>query len=189
MSSDEELVRSAQGGDRSAFEELVRRTTRLVYARIYLEVGDRHRAEDLVQEAFMTAWRSIGQVTEPSGFRSWLLAVAQTVAIDHYRYEGRKRRAAPPREDSHVLDRTAGAEPGPEESMARDEERARVRAILQSLPEEYRMAMTLRYIDGEDYESIGMQLGLSNGSLRGKLNRGMQMLKDAVRRVMSAKGE
>jgi RNA polymerase sigma-70 factor (ECF subfamily) len=184
MSSDEELVRSAQTGDRSAFEELVRRTTRLVYARVYLEVGDRHRAEDLVQEVFMTAWRSIGQVTEPAGFRSWLLAVAQSVAIDHFRFEGRKRRAAPPREDSHVLDRTAGGGPGPEESMAREEDRARVRAILQSLPEEYRLAMTLRYIDGEDYETIGMQMGLSNGSLRGKLNRGMQLLKEAVKRTL-----
>ncbi len=183
MASDEDLVKSAQAGDVSAFEELVRRTTRLVYARLYLEVGDRHKAEDLVQETFLRAFRAVGQVTEPKGFRSWLMTVAQTVALDHFRHEGRQRRAAPPREDAHVLDRTAGAGPEPAESMERQESREKVRAVLQSLPEDYRLAMTLRYIDGEDYETISMQLGLTNGALRGRLNRGMQMLKDAVQRL------
>src|SRR5689334_12026605 len=55
--SDEALVIRSRGGDRAAFEELVRRTARLVYARAYLETGDVHRAEDLVQETFLIAWR------------------------------------------------------------------------------------------------------------------------------------
>jgi DNA-directed RNA polymerase specialized sigma24 family protein len=55
--------------------------------------------------------------------------------------------------------------------------RQRVLAVLRSLPEEYRLPLTLRYIGGEDYESIGMQLGLTNGSLRGLLHRGLKMLR------------
>ena len=59
------LVRRAREGDVPAFEELVRRTTRLVYSRLYLETGDPHQAEDLVQETYLRAYRSIRQVTEP----------------------------------------------------------------------------------------------------------------------------
>src|SRR5688572_24500025 len=96
--TDELLVRRSQAGERAAFEQLVRRTARLVYARVYLDTADRHRAEDLVQETFLIAWRRIGQVTEPAGFRTWLLTVARTVAADARRHDARKkRRAATPR--------------------------------------------------------------------------------------------
>jgi RNA polymerase sigma-70 factor (ECF subfamily) len=82
--SDEEvrLVRRSQAGDRAAFEQLVRRTARLVYARAFMDVADRDRAEDVVQETFLLAWRRIGQVTEPAGFRAWLTTVTRTVAAD-----------------------------------------------------------------------------------------------------------
>ncbi len=53
------LVRKAQAGDRPAFEELVRRSTRLIYARLYLETGDRHWAEDLAQETWLLAYRAL----------------------------------------------------------------------------------------------------------------------------------
>src|ERR1041384_8126368 len=85
MENDEGLVRRAREGDRGAFEELVRRTTRLVYSRLYLETGDPNQAEDLVQETFLRAFRSIRQVTDPKGFRSWLLTIAQSGAIDSFR--------------------------------------------------------------------------------------------------------
>ncbi|MDB5334141.1 MAG: polymerase sigma-70 factor, partial [Phycisphaerales bacterium] len=66
--TDEALVlKSQQQHDRPAFEELVRRTARLVFSRAYLETGDTHRAEDLAQETFLVAWKSIGQVTDPKG--------------------------------------------------------------------------------------------------------------------------
>ena len=79
---DEALVAKSRLGDRAAFEELVRRTARLVFSRAYLETGDVHRAEDLTQETFLIAWRSIRQVADASGFRNWLLAITHTAAID-----------------------------------------------------------------------------------------------------------
>ena len=74
--SDETLVRRSQGLDLAAFEELVRRTARMVFARLYLETGDMHRAEDLSQETYLIAWRSIQQVQDPGGFRAWLMTIA-----------------------------------------------------------------------------------------------------------------
>ena len=94
IESDQDLVKKSQRGDRGAFEELVRRTARIVYSRVYLETGDPHRSEDLTQETFLSAWRSIHQVTDAQGFRSWLFAVAQTKVIDAQRRESRKKRAA-----------------------------------------------------------------------------------------------
>src|SRR5438045_8384917 len=76
IDSDETLVGRAQHGEHAAFEELVRRTSRLIYARLYLETGDAHQAEDLLQETLLTAYRTIRQLAEPAKFRAWLLRIA-----------------------------------------------------------------------------------------------------------------
>jgi RNA polymerase sigma-70 factor, ECF subfamily len=174
--SDKDLVRKAQGGDGPAFEELVRRTSRLAFARLYLETGDAHRAEDLLQETLLLAYRSLGQLTDPGGFRPWLLAIAQNVLVTVARRDARLKRAAPPRADTPLAAVPANAPP-PEEQALCAERRERVLAVLRSLPEEYRLPLTLRYLAGADYETIGTQLGLSNGSLRGLLHRGLKMLR------------
>jgi RNA polymerase sigma-70 factor (ECF subfamily) len=67
------------------------------------------------------------------------------------------------------------------EKLERIELRERVRSVLQSLPEEYRLPLTLRYIDGQDYASITMQLGLTDNSLRGLLHRGLQLLRRSLK--------
>ena len=86
------LVRNAQAGDRAAFEELVRRTSRLVYARLYLETGDRHWAEDLVQETWLLAYRALSQLHDPEDLRPWLLAIARNVLAEALRRQSRKKR-------------------------------------------------------------------------------------------------
>lgn len=173
MDAEIDLVGRARSGDRAAFEELVRRTTRLVYGRVYLETGDRELSEDLVQETFLRAFRSMGQVTDPAGFRRWLVAIAQSVVIDNWRRASRKRRTAPVQSSEEPA--------APIENIDQIEARDKVRAILQSLPEEYRLPLTLRYLDGAECGSITLQLGLSPGSLRGLLYRGLQVLRRAVK--------
>lgn len=182
MEIDEALARRARDGNREAFEELVRRTSRLVYAKLYLETGDPHHAEDLVQETYLRAFRAIGHLSDPKGFRAWLMTISQSVLIDSYRRAGAVRRSPPPRAPQEVLD--SAPAPAPEEPGAQ-ETRDKVRVILQGLPEEYRLPLTLRYIDGADYESIQMQLGLTPGSLRGLLYRGLQLLRRAVKQEVS----
>jgi RNA polymerase sigma-70 factor (ECF subfamily) len=167
---EESLVRSAQSGDRAAFEELVRRTSRLIFARLYLETGDVHAAEDLLQETLLTAFRTLRQLAEPAKFRSWLLRIAQNQAIDAARHGRRQKRTASEPEPRP-------AEPGPAEQVEQEELRQVVLAVLRSLPEEYCLPLTLRYLAGADYETIQMQMGLTNGSLRGLLHRGMKLLR------------
>lgn len=180
------VVRS-QGGDRAAYEQLVRRTARLVYSRIYLDTGDAHRTEDLAQDTFLTAWRSIGQVTDPRGFRTWLLSVARTVTLDAARHDARKKRgggsagAKGEPLETVALRLADDRAPTPDQAAERAESRRRVREMLKQLPEEYSLPLTLRYIAGADYETIGRQLGLTNGSLRGLLNRGMNKLREIMK--------
>jgi RNA polymerase sigma-70 factor (ECF subfamily) len=179
--SEEALVQSARAGDRAAFEELVRRTSRLVFARLYLETGDPHRAEDLLQETLLVAFRSLPELADVRAFRPWLLTIAQNVAITAARRELRLKRAAP-KAGPAMLAILVGKEPRPEEQVARDELRGKVLAVLRSLPEEYRLPLTLRYLAGADYETIQLQLGLTNGSLRGLLHRGLKLLRDRLPR-------
>ncbi len=181
IESEENLVRSAQRGDRAAFEELVRRTSRLLFARLYLETGDTHQAEDLLQETLLTAFRSLDQLTEPAKFRAWLLRIAQNTAIDAARRDLRKKRAPDP--DQRAA-RLPPAAPRPEEQVEREELRQQVLAVLRTLPEEYRLPLTLRYLTGADYETMQMQMGLSNGSLRGLLHRGLKLLRAELHKVL-----
>jgi RNA polymerase sigma-70 factor (ECF subfamily) len=178
METDEALAQRAQAGSREAFEELVRRTSRFLYARLYLETGDPHKSEDLVQETFMRAFRWIGRLTDPKGFRTWLVTISQSALIDDYRRANRKKRGAPAKHESEALSQVAAP---PEEDPSQQEARERARSVLQSLPEEYRLPLTLRYLEGADYESIGMQLGLNNGALRGRLYRGLQLLRRSLK--------
>jgi RNA polymerase sigma-70 factor (ECF subfamily) len=170
------LARRAKEGDRPAFEELVRRTSRLVFARVYLESGDSHRAEDLTQETFLQAFRSLHQLKDAGGFRSWLLRIAQNIAID----DARRGRALK-RVEKPLLPAQHTAEP--DESLQTAEARERVLAVLRSLPAEYALPLTLRYISGADYETIQAQLGLSNGSLRGVLHRGLKLMRERMESV------
>lgn len=177
--TDDQLVRQSQAGDRVAFEELVRRTARLVFSRIYLDTGNRHSAEDLVQETFLSAWKSILQMTDPSGFRPWLLTIARTVTLDAMRRNTRRKRASPSAVGA-VSPLVADPLPGPSEAAQSKEQQQKLLDVLRSLPEEYRLPITLRYLGGVDYYAIGQQLGLSNGALRGLLQRGMRQVRAAM---------
>jgi len=177
--TDSDLVNRAMDGDRAAFEELVRRTSRLVFARLYLDAGNAHRAEDMVQETYLLAYRSLHKLAKPDGFRPWLLAIAHSVLVDAVRRDARVKRTTPPRADT-PLGLIPGSGQPPDIEAEREERRQRVLAALRSMPEDYRLPLTLRYIVGSDYETISAQLGLTNGALRGQLHRGLKMLRDRL---------
>ena len=177
--SDQVLVAQSQQGNRGAFEQLVRRTARIIFARIYLQTGDVHRTEDLVQETFLVAWKSIGQVDRPEGFHSWLFSVASSVVIDAARRESRKKRSGKRVEEAR-LRLVEDQAPRPAEAAEQAEARHKAMEALRSLPEEYQAPLALRYIAGADYGSISRQLGMSNGALRGMMSRGMGLLRRAM---------
>ena len=177
---DKELVDRARRGEADAFEELVRRTSRMVFARCVLEMGDPQRAEDLTQETFFAAWRAIRTLKESGGFRGWLLRIAQNACIDARRREARLRRTPPGSSSPEILEGVAVEASAPDAGESRE----RALAILRSLPEEYRLPLTLRYLGGADFESIRLQMGITAGSLRGLLNRGLALLRLELKRAL-----
>jgi RNA polymerase sigma-70 factor (ECF subfamily) len=181
--SEDVLVAKARGGDHPAFEELVRRTARMLFARIYLETGDTHQAEDLVQETLLRAYKSLDRLQDVREFRPWLLKIAQNVAIDAARTASRKKRSAPSLRVAQMDGLPADAA-DPHEAVDREEVRQQVLSVLRSMPEEYRLPLTLRYIGGADYETICTQLGLTNGSLRGLLHRGLRLMRARMPREL-----
>ena len=174
------MVRSRRG-DRAAFEELVRRTARLVFAHLFLKTRDVHKTEDLVQETFLNAWRAIADLEDASTFRAWLTTIANSALLDSVRRDSRKKRGnAARRADAAGLSEVKDPHPTPVDAAENFDERSRALRLLESLPADYREPLMLRYIAGADYEEIGRQLAISNGSLRGLLQRGMKLLRDKM---------
>jgi len=178
--SDQALVAQSQRGDRQSFEELVRRTARLIYSRAFLETGDAHRAEDLTQETLLIAWRKISQLTDPAGLRPWLMTILHNVIVDAARHDFRRKRRGKFGDPDAML-RLADDSPTPAQTTQSNDERDRALAVLRNLPEEYRQVLTLRYIAGADYDEISRQLALTNGSLRGLLSRGLELLRKRMK--------
>jgi RNA polymerase sigma-70 factor (ECF subfamily) len=177
---DEALVVRSRRGDRAAFEELVRRTARLLFAHLYLKTADVHKTEDLVQETYLLAWRAIADLDDPRTFRAWLTTIANSALIDSARRDSRKKRKSGARAGEDALLGAVDAKPTPDQSASNADEQRRVMNLLQNLPPEYREPLMLRYLGGADYETIGKQLAISNGSLRGLLQRGMKMLREKM---------
>ncbi|MBL8795211.1 MAG: sigma-70 family RNA polymerase sigma factor, partial [Planctomycetia bacterium] len=125
------------------------------------------------------AYRAIRSLQDARTFRGWLLSIAQAVVIDDARHGQRLKRSGT-HAGPQALFGVADGGPTPDEQLEREETRGQVLAILRSLPEDYRLPLTMRYIGGADYGTIREQLGLSNGSLRGLLHRGLQMLRNKL---------
>ena len=175
--TDQELVERACRGDKSAFEQIVHQTARLVYARLVLDVPDRHRAEDLTQEVFLTAWRHIRDLDRPQALRGWLLTIAARTAADDARKNSRKKRGGLAGIFRGGIEFVADESCDPAAAAEASDDQARALEALKTLPREYRQPLTLRYLTGADYETISRQLALSNGALRGLLHRGLALLR------------
>ena len=170
-SADACLVEAARGGDASAFGHLYRRYAGLVHGVLLGKVG-REEAEDLVQEVFLAAMRRISALRDPNSFGAWLSAIARNLANDHYR---RLKPADPMLEDPPEA---AGKNAPTLESDADTSER--ILTIIRGLPEAYSETLMLRLVEGMTGPEIAERTGLTPGSVRVNLCRGMRMLRERL---------
>jgi len=162
----DDLIRRAQAGDRTAFEDLIRAHARLVWASVYGWVTDPAWTEDLVQETFLKAWEALKELKEPEAFRGWLLTIARRLAWRQAEVAGRTEAM------SELPEKAA-----PVDVSDPDEARDEVQKALARLPERYRVPVTLHFLNGMEYGAIEKSTGLANGSLRGLVARGVAKLR------------
>ena len=179
------LIERARAGDTRAFEDLARREERALYRHALRIVGTTADAEDIVQDALFSAWRSIASFQGLS-FRAWLFRIATNRALDHLR--SRKRRPELPLDppDDEDVTWAEPVAPGPDltQLVGDREALAAVETALGSLPAEQRTALLLRDVEGFAYEEIAVITSVEIGTVKSRIHRGRL----AVRNVLIARG-
>lgn len=174
-------IEKARRGDARAFEALLAEHAERVYAHVARILGTGPEAEDVVQDACISAWRSIASF-EGTSFRAWLFRIATNRAIDVVR--ARRRRGELPLEPNEDEEQT-WAEPvagGPEPvDLASEQETLRlVEAALARLPAEQRAVVVLRDIEGFDYEEIARITATELGTVKSRIHRGRLAVRNAL---------
>jgi RNA polymerase sigma-70 factor, ECF subfamily len=171
---DRELVAAAGAGSRDAFDELIRRHHAAILTLARVLTGGRGDADDLAQEVFVRAWRSLRGFRGDSSFRTWLHRVAINVVRTSQAKEARLARLFVRRsKDDEPFDPPAATEPF-------DAELARRQAIdraLATLPGELRVAVTLRDLQGLEYKEIAALLNVPIGTVESRIFRARQRLR------------
>ncbi|MDV3124381.1 RNA polymerase sigma factor SigE [Mycobacterium sp. 21AC1] len=156
-----------------SWDELVRQHADRVYRLAYRLSGNQHDAEDLTQETFIRVFRSV-QNYQPGTFEGWLHRITTNLFLDMVRRRGRIRMEALPED----YDRVPADDPNPEQIYHDSRLGADLQAALDSLPPEFRAAVVLCDIEGLSYEEIGATLGVKLGTVRSRIHRGRQALRE-----------
>ncbi len=178
------LIEAARRGDVRSFEELARREERALYRHAARIVGAGPDAEDVVQDALFSAWRSIRSF-EGTSFRAWLFRIVTNRALDRIR--ARRRRPELPLEpaaDDVTWAEPSAPGPGLTEIASSHEALAVVEEALQSVPEEQRAALLLRDVEGFAYEQIALITNVEVGTVKSRIHRARL----AVRNELIARG-
>lgn len=166
-----QLVQQAREGDRDAFAQLMARFEQGVFGQLLARCGDPGRAQEIAQDAFITAFTTLHRLEKPASFRSWVIGIGINLL------RRRKREIA-------NIDLLHGATDGSEEglaAMATAERTNAVRRALQELPENYRTVLMLHYFDRVKGRAIGEELGISEGAVHMMLLRARKALAEKLK--------
>ena len=177
MKDQEHIIARARRGDADAFEQLVAAYRNQVFRLALRMCGNEADADEVAQEAFLSAWKGLPNFRGESRFSTWLYQLTTHAAIDLMRRE--KRQAA-----AEDIDGITAADdgPSPQQQVERTETQREIRSALMQLPEEYRQVLLLRFMQELSYEEIGQTLKLPAGTVKSRLNRAKAQLKDILSR-------
>ena len=177
---DRDLLRRIGRADEEAFRELFRRYSPNAMALARRVVRQPFIAEEIVQEAFLAAWRNAEGYSEGRGsVSSWLMTMVHHRAVDAVRREESQRRRT---EDARAGDVLAVEDPADAvvAQLGLPEERRAVRAALEDLPAEQRQVIELMYFDGLSQSKVSEQLGLPLGTVKSRTLLGMRRLRSSL---------
>jgi RNA polymerase sigma-70 factor (ECF subfamily) len=178
---DAELTAHARAGNLEAFEELIRRHSRLVYRALTAILGNQDHAQDAMQDVMLSAYEHIAGFQSRSKFSTWLVSIARNKAIEYLRK--RKNEVSL---DESVFGEDQDFRPrelrdwvdNPEQAYSRQEIQQLIEKGIMALPAKYRTVVMLRDIEHLSIEEIARQLGLSVPAVKVRLLRGRLMLRE-----------
>jgi RNA polymerase sigma-70 factor (ECF subfamily) len=182
--NEQHLLERSKAGDVAAFEELIEAYQKKIFNLAFRIVGNYDDAADLAQEALIRIFRSIANFREQSSFSTWIYRITTNVCLD----EIRKRKNAKVlsldeeihMEDGEMKRQIMSDDPQPDEVAEREELRSLVDGAIKSLPEDQRLVLTLRDIQGLSYEEISKILDCPSGTVKSRINRARQALKNVL---------
>ncbi len=184
-----ELIKTAtsvaEKEDRHVFDGLVQRYHKQAYNIAYRMTGNPADAEDLTQEAFIRAFRFFGQYKRELPFDSWLYKIMSNVFVDTLRRRPKAQIRSLDQpistEDGETKLDVPDTSAGPEETVLSHEMDARIQRALDSIPEDFRLAVIYADIEGLSYEEIAEAMSCSIGTVRSRLHRGRKLLRERLK--------
>ncbi len=178
-----ELVAKLRQGDIASLEQLYRQYVDRVYSMVFHQVNqDKSVAEDIVQETFLSALKSIGKFRGKSKLYTWLCSIAYHKVADFYRQQGRQARRGEqsPGIDAAELEQIKDSEPLASSKVESEENRQVIEQALLSLPLDYRQVLIFKYVEQMPVTEISLVMRRSPKSVEGLLARARKELRDCL---------
>ncbi len=181
MPSDEQvLLALARGGDVDAFNRLVATHQDAVYGFSLSLTKQPAAADDVTQETFISAFRSVARM-RGSNFRAWLLTIARNKAYDHFRRQKRRRESSVDEDDSMFRERLTSDSPSPADVAMNSELRDALEHCVGALSNEHREVVVLIDVQGASYDTASEVCGVNVGTVKSRLNRARRRVRDCLR--------
>ena len=182
---DHMLVAGTREGDDSAFQEIVNRYRNQITNFVFRMLNDYERAVDIAQETFVRIYMNAGRYQANYNFSTYIYRIASNLAITELRQRKRRRLMPFPTffdKDGEEVEVEIADESvvDPADSMINEQRRQAVAKAIATLPEKYRTAVVLRDIEGRSYEEIAEILELSDGTVKSRINRARNLLKEKL---------
>jgi RNA polymerase sigma-70 factor (ECF subfamily) len=180
----DELIERCLAGDQEAWAAIVRQHWRKVFNLAYRFVGQHDEAEDLTQDIFLKIFRALHTFDRRANFQTWLISISRNLCIDHYRSRRKERELLAREIDASLLSPTS-RERSPDGRLEEVDARELVRTALRALPPTLREAVVLRDLQEFSYLEIANRLGVPEGTVKSRINRGRLELARQVRRLQA----
>ena len=176
------LIEQCLAGDQVAWEQIVRQNWRKVFNVAYKFVGKHDEAEDLTQDIFLKIFKALKTFDRRANFQTWIISISRNLCIDHYRSVRKERQTIARDVDTSDL-QPATTERGPYAVAEHQALKAQLRQALETLPLTLRTAVVLRDLQELSYQEIADRLGLPEGTVKSRINRGRIELAHQLRRL------
>ena len=189
MEQEQELVRRCLSGEDAAWEGLLRLHTRRVYNLCYRFTGNTSEAEDLTQEVFIKTFQNLRSFDYAQGsFATWLNRIARNHLVDHYRRTKMDRVTSSVDEDEEGFTQMPAGDSSPAVAVEQRERKELLQAALDRLSPDMREAVILRDLQDLEYQEISQVLGVPEGTVKSRINRGRLELAKVLKRMSGMKG-